>query len=155
MGISIDEDVYGWSQEQASLLRDAARTGRHAGLDFETLAEQIEDMGRTQKQGVRYALTRVVEHLLYLQYVNRREGRVVWKETVLLGRYHARDILDDNPPLRDTFDLEEIYRRGRTLAELHFQHAGLDSRVLPEECPYDLAHLLDEGWWPKNKFGWA
>ena len=41
-----DEDFYAWTQEQAHLLR----TGQLNQIDSHYIAEEIEDMGRSEKR---------------------------------------------------------------------------------------------------------
>lgn len=43
--INYEQDFYGWTQEQAALLR----AGRLADLDIANLIEEVETMGRTEK----------------------------------------------------------------------------------------------------------
>ncbi|MBV9287060.1 MAG: DUF29 domain-containing protein, partial [Hyphomicrobiales bacterium] len=45
-GISYDRDIILWSQEQARLLR----AGRFSKLDIEHLADEIEDVGKSEKR---------------------------------------------------------------------------------------------------------
>ena len=43
-----DQDLVAWSHQQAAALRAAARTGSDQLVDWENLAEEIEDLGRSQ-----------------------------------------------------------------------------------------------------------
>jgi hypothetical protein len=43
---SHDHDFYAWTQEQAQLLRN----GQFNQIDFRNIAEEIEDMGRSEKR---------------------------------------------------------------------------------------------------------
>jgi len=44
--LAYDQDFYGWTQEQARLLREH----RISELDFENLLEEIESMGKSEKR---------------------------------------------------------------------------------------------------------
>lgn len=44
--INYDQDFYGWTQEQAGLLR----AGRLTDLDIENLIEEVETMGGSEKR---------------------------------------------------------------------------------------------------------
>ena len=46
MAVSYDSDFYGWTQEQADLLR----SGRLAELDTQNLLAEIEAMGRRERR---------------------------------------------------------------------------------------------------------
>ncbi|MGB3203351.1 MAG: DUF29 domain-containing protein [Nodosilinea sp.] len=47
-----DQDFYGWTQRQVDLLR----TGRWEDLDIENLVEEIESLGRQERQELRNRL---------------------------------------------------------------------------------------------------
>ena len=46
--INYEQDFYGWTQEQASLLK----AGRLNELDIDNLIEEIETMGRSEKRAL-------------------------------------------------------------------------------------------------------
>ena len=58
-----DSDFYGWSLEQAALLR-AGRTGE---ADLAAIAEEIESMGKTEKRELISRFTVLLLHLLKWQ----------------------------------------------------------------------------------------
>jgi hypothetical protein len=58
--VSYDQDVILWSQEQARLLR--AR--RFAELDIEHLADEIEDVGKSEKRDLASRMAVLLAHLL-------------------------------------------------------------------------------------------
>src|SRR5438477_8492390 len=61
-----DEDFYAWTQEQAELLR---RGGAGAnGLDVELIAEEIEDLGKSELHACQSLCEHIIEHLLKLEY---------------------------------------------------------------------------------------
>ena len=55
-----ESDYYGWTQEQADLMRHR----RLAELDLENLIEEIESMGKAQKEALRSRLRVLLAHLL-------------------------------------------------------------------------------------------
>ena len=59
-----DHDFYAWSSQQAALLR----AGKLAQADLETIAEEIESMGRTEKRELVSRLTALLLHLLKWQF---------------------------------------------------------------------------------------
>ncbi len=46
-----DEDFVAWAEHQAEALRAAARGGSNQALDWENLAEEIEDLGKSLRIG--------------------------------------------------------------------------------------------------------
>ena len=58
-----EQDFYLWTRETAAALR--AR--RFAELDLDHIAEEIEDMGKSNRRELRSRLTQILEHLLKLK----------------------------------------------------------------------------------------
>lgn len=56
------QDFYAWTQAQAALLREGALQD----LDRTNLIEEIEDLGRSARQELRFYLEGLVVHLLKL-----------------------------------------------------------------------------------------
>ncbi len=56
--ISYENDFYAWTQEQANLLR----TGELHQIDWQNIAEEIEDMGRAEKRQLESRLEILVMH---------------------------------------------------------------------------------------------
>src|SRR5690242_16251850 len=79
-----DEDFYVWTQEQAAALRYAAAAGLKGGshLDWEHLAEEIEDMGKRDRRALESDLARIVEHLLKLERSPAVDPVPGWRDTV-------------------------------------------------------------------------
>ncbi|WP_338070450.1 DUF29 domain-containing protein [Bathymodiolus platifrons methanotrophic gill symbiont] len=69
--INYNTDFYGWTQEQAALLK----AGRLSDLDIDNLLEEVETMGRSEKRELDSRLTVLLIHLLKWQYQPVRRGR--------------------------------------------------------------------------------
>ncbi len=75
-----DEDFFAWTKEQAEGLRSAAQGGSNRALDWENLAEEIEDLARSQLHVARAARSRrIIEHLLKLEYSPATDPRRGWR----------------------------------------------------------------------------
>ena len=62
-----DEDFVAWSKQQAEALRAAARGGSNQQLDWENLAEEIEDLGKSLRSATAAAKSvRIIQHLVKL-----------------------------------------------------------------------------------------
>jgi len=70
-----DKDVILWSQEQARLLR----AGRFAELDIEHLADEIEDVGKSEKRELANRMAVLLAHFLKSSNgaASRRTGATV------------------------------------------------------------------------------
>ncbi len=58
--VEYKNDFYGWTQQQAKLLRNK----KSNLIDWEYLAEEIEDMGRSEKRQLGSILEVLIMHLL-------------------------------------------------------------------------------------------
>src|SRR5260370_17295876 len=99
-----ERDYYTWILEQVRALRER----RVEDLDWPNLAEEIEDLGKSERRGLRSQITRLLVHLLKLAFArprllepNRRgwELRVRGGSRKLLGRPSENPRL---PPPRHT-----------------------------------------------------
>jgi hypothetical protein len=64
-----DQDFYTWAMEQAQLLRE----GRLSELDVNNIAEELEDVGKSQAWTLRSQLERFIAHLL--KWCHQSKGR--------------------------------------------------------------------------------
>ncbi len=137
-----ERDFYQWTCDQADLLR----SGRLAALDVEHLVEELESMGARERRELTNRLKVLIAHLLKWQCQPQQRSRS-WDATILEQRLSLQDLLDDNPSLRPILDdqLRRAYRLGRLLA---IKEADLEETSFPIECPYSVAEVLDEGYYP-------
>jgi Domain of unknown function DUF29 len=67
-----DEDFYAWTQQQAGLLRRMPRVGTE--LDLDNIAEEIEDLGRSDLRTAQSLVEHIIEHLLKLEFAGLDEA---------------------------------------------------------------------------------
>ena len=142
-----DEDFYAWTQEQAELLR---RGGAGAnGLDVELIAEEIEDLGKSELHVCQSLCEHIIEHLLKLEYAGLAEPARHWQREIVEWRLQLEKKLTRSILTR--LDLVERYRYAlRLLRSFEVDAPGLMQRV-PAECPYSLDQIVgssDEDWFP-------
>jgi hypothetical protein len=119
------------------------------------VAEEIEDLGKSERYAVRSQIRRIIEHLLKLAYSPAEQPRVSWMETI----DDARETLSDKvtATLRRDVEssLENLYAEGRRRAARGFRRHGeadvADS--LPQLCPYSLDEVCREDWYPTGGLG--
>jgi len=95
-----ERDFIGWTEEQARLLREAAARGVNLPLDWENLAEEIEDLGKSVARSVTSQMTRILEHLLKLQHSPATDPRAGWMDSIEDARREIEVYLDDDPGLK-------------------------------------------------------
>ena len=139
-----DEDFYAWTLGQAAELR--AR--RPAGLDWENLAEEIDDLGKSVFKELRAALRVIVTHMLKWDHQPERRSRS-WVNSINTQRNDLEDVLSENPSLRRRQNeaLAKAYRNARLDAATEM---GRSERTLPETCPYSVDEILTREFpWPE------
>jgi Domain of unknown function DUF29 len=151
-----ERDYYAWTRAHAAALR---RMRQQAGtaLDLAHLAEEVEDLGRSERDAVRSQVRRIIEHLLQLEYSGAAEPRDGWMDTVA----DARAVLDDklSPSLRR--DLAAVWSRlyAQVLPKARRALYGFDegdaAAALPADCPYELDDVCRPEWYPANRHGLA
>ncbi|MGH8013907.1 MAG: DUF29 domain-containing protein [Candidatus Binataceae bacterium] len=137
-----ERDPYTWAFEQARALRER----RVATIDWENVAEEIEDVGKREADALQSHDESLIEHLLKLTYAApavRRDNARLWCLSIRSERRRIADVLDENPGLKGRTD--ELFRkawpyaRNKTLGAL-----GLDDDVIPIDCPWTFEQVLDE-----------
>src|SRR5207247_10427496 len=88
-GPRYDDDFYAWTQYQAEVLR-SLRT-RDNRFDREHVAEEIEDLGKSERDSVRSQVRRILEHFLKLAHSPASDPRFDWMGSIV----DARAILED------------------------------------------------------------
>ncbi|MBE9110520.1 DUF29 domain-containing protein [Nodosilinea sp. LEGE 07298] len=137
-----DTDFYAWTLEQAKLL-----SHRHWDkLDLPNLIEEIESLGRQQRQELRNRLSVLLGHLLKWQYQPQCRSRS-WLATIRIQRRDALRLLKENPSLKPDLEaiFEHAYANGRDLA---IAETDLPEPTFPLQCLYSLDQILDEAFYP-------
>ena len=134
-------DFYAWSREQHAILKSR----RTAGLDWENLAEEISSLGGSERSEIRSRLVVVLQHLLKWQYQPSARKRG-WIASILEARDQLGERLAESPSLRSypATVLDKQYR----IARLRADETALDVDLFPAKCPYSIAEILDEDFYP-------
>jgi len=131
-----ETDFAEWSTRMAALIR----AGRFNEIDADNLAEEIEDLGKSERSAVRSHLNRLLLHKIKQIIQPERDG-ASWRVSIASARQAIRDKVRSSPSLRPYLqqNLQEIYQDGIELALLE---TGLEHAAVPDECPWDLDTLL-------------
>ena len=142
-----EHDYYAWIREQVRALREH----RVEEVDWENVAEEIDDLGKTVRWSVESHLETLVEHLLKLAYaretVRTRNARL-WEGTIRLARYKIHKKLAQNPSLRSILAelFADAYGAGRIKASARMR---LLENCMPATPPWTLEQALDDSFVPK------
>lgn len=139
-----EADFVRWLDYQAELLR----AGRVAELDLENLAEEVDDIGRSQRRAVESELSVILIHLLKYQFQPSKRSRS-WTDTLLEHRGRlARDFRASRSlALHAAAELADLYRLARKRAAVQTR---LPLETFPETCPYTLEQTLSEDFLPEG-----
>lgn len=135
-------DYQAWLVEQATHLR----AHRFEDLDSEAIAEELEDIGRSERRAVESHLKNLLLHLLkWSRQTQRRSGS--WRDSIDSARDVIADLLDDSPSLRSSLPefIERQYPRARRSAA---NQTSLVETDFPPRCPFTLAQILDHEFFP-------
>jgi len=148
-----EQDFIGWTEQQARLLRDAATHGLNLPLDWEHLAEEVEDLGIEQRNALASQFARLIEHLLKLEFSPSVPPRDGWLESVADARAEIDRRLENVPGLRpripDLIRKEAPRATKRAVASLmyHGETAAAAKAAAAEGSRYTEEQLLSE-WLP-------
>jgi hypothetical protein len=142
-----DDDFYAWTQQQAAVLRGLPATSNQ--LDAGLVAEEIEDLGRSEVRAAQSLCEHIIEHFLKLEYSGLTEPADHWRDEIVEWRLQLDKTLTRS--IIAKLDLPDRYRAALRLVRRQERAVpGLMAR-LPTECPYSLDQIIstgDEDWFP-------
>jgi len=135
-------DFVRWLFAQAEHLR----RGAFDRLDIGYLAEELESLGRANKNALRNHMKNLMWHLLKWQFQPELRSKS-WRLTVDNSRDEIHHLLTENPSLRNQFEkfLVAEYLRARRDASTA---TNLPRESFPEECPYTAEQLVNPEYLP-------
>ena len=142
MTATYDADVVAWANEQAAHLR----AGNFAALDIEHIADEVEDVARSEERELASRMAVLIAHLLKWMFQPERRGRS-WRTTIALQRKAIERRLEKTPSLKPELDDPEwreiVWGDAVTLAA---RETGLED--LPEQSFWTFAQVRDPNFMP-------
>ncbi len=137
-----DEDFAVWTEETASLLR----AGRFDQIDIEHLAEEVEDMGKSEKHEVQSRLRVLILHLLKWKFQPEQQSRS-WNSTIATQRVELERRFEQSPSLRRDLSksVAKVYFDAVHLAAIE---TGLPQSSFPSDCPFRVEQVLGRNFLP-------
>ncbi|NEP17725.1 MAG: DUF29 domain-containing protein [Leptolyngbya sp. SIO4C1] len=135
-------DFYAWTQQQAALLRQQ----QWNDIDVANLVEEIEDLGKQQRQELRKRLSILLAHLLKWKYQPEQRSRS-WLGTIRVQRREVSKLLQDSPSLKPYIEeaIASAYENARDLA---MGETELPVKTFPANCPYSWADVIRKQFYP-------
>ena len=103
-----DTDFFAWTKDQAEALRAAKHVASPASsnrpLDWDNIAEEIEGLGKSQREALASQIRRILRHLIKLEFSSAEAPREGWRRSVREARVAVDIVLDANPSLQPEVD---------------------------------------------------
>jgi Domain of unknown function DUF29 len=137
-----DADILLWSERQAELLRRHAAGERvnDGAIDWPNIVEEIEDVGRSERNSVESHLVQALLHDLKAE---------AWPLSLAVPhwRAEARGHRDDarrrfSPAMAQRIDVAKLYREA--LHRMPETMDGIPPLPVPDVCPVTLGELLSD-----------
>lgn len=144
-----EHDVVAWSVEQARLLR----AGLFDQLDIEHIADEIEDVGKSEARELASRMSVLLAH--WLKWTRQPTLRSVsWQNTIREQRKQVLRRLKRTASLHSALEkadfIEDVWSDARTMAA---RETGLDIASFPSEAVWPLPEVLREDWTPDGTRG--
>jgi hypothetical protein len=141
---SPDTDFHAWALQTA----EAIRARRFAGIDWDAVAEEVEDMGRSERRALESRLEVLLAHLIKWRFQPEARSSS-WTGTIKEQRRKAQRLLSQNPSLRPRLPeiVADVYGSARAMAE---RDTGIDESTFPTPCPWSLGEILSESFLPDH-----
>ena len=148
-GPRYEDDFYAWTQYQAEVLRALPTSDNR--FDREHVAEEIEDLGKSERNAVRSEIRRILEHFLKLAYSPAVEPRSDWRVSIATARGELEERITATLRRDAEAELPRLYTRAKRIAEEGLAKYGeADTAAkFPGSCPYTLDQILAEDWYPE------
>jgi ribosomal protein L29 len=137
-------DFYTWALESA----DAIRQGRFEGVDWDAVAEELEDMGRSERRALENRFEVLLAHLIRWRFQQDHRS-ASWTGTIKEQRRKGARLLRQNPGLKSLIPelISDAYDSARALAE---RDTGINEANFPASCPWTVGQILDEDYLPES-----
>lgn len=133
-----DQDFYAWTQRQVELLQ----THQWEQVDIQNLIEEIESLGKQERQELRNRLGVLLGHILKWHYQPEARSKS-WFYTIKEQRRRIQEHLADNPSLKPYLS-EAIERGYQDGLDLVGRETPLAPKQLPQSCPFSEAQIFEE-----------
>ena len=138
-----ETDFVAWADAQARSLRRLRATRWNGPLDLEHLAEEIEDLGRSQRHACESLLEQIIIHLLKLRCSTAETPRAHWANEIDLFRNELQRRLTPTIRQRLVADLDAHYQTAARLTARALAREEPATRpAVPNECPWSLDEVI-------------
>ncbi|KOR38128.1 MULTISPECIES: DUF29 domain-containing protein [Planktothricoides] len=139
-----EQDFYLWLQTNIKLLKE----GNFAEIDLDNLLEELESMGKNDKNALKSNLRILIMQLLKYKYQHKKLTNS-WNYTIREHRIRLEDTFKTSPSLYRFFEeiFNESYQDARELAA---DETGLSIQIFPPESPFTREEVLNPDFLPAD-----
>jgi ribosomal protein L29 len=137
-----EADFYAWTQEQAKLLQQ----GTWSRLDIPNLVEEINSLGKQERQELENRLGVLLGHLLKWEFQSSHRSRS-WFATIREQRRRISRLIERSPSLQPYLP-EAVENAYQDALDLAVRETLLSYKNFPPDCPYQLEQILDFSFFP-------
>ncbi|MDJ0601502.1 MAG: DUF29 domain-containing protein [Crocosphaera sp.] len=139
-----ESDEHLWLEESIKLLKKK----RFNDLDIDHLIEELESLGKRDKNRVSSFLEQIIRHLLLLQYweAEKERNKNNWRAEIQSFRTQLRKYLTTNLQNYLIEEFDTIYNDALDYVQ---EKTGFNVDF-PEKCSYTLEDLLNKKWFPNK-----
>ncbi|CAK0744167.1 DUF29 domain-containing protein [Gammaproteobacteria bacterium] len=139
-----NSDIIAWANEQTRLLR----AGLFSQLDIEHIAEEIEDVGKSEKRELANRMAVLLAHLLKWQHQPERKGNS-WRRTIKEQRNTIALCIKKTPSLKIELNDKDWWSGvwSDAVAKAS-EETGMDD--FPEVCLWTPNEVLNTAWFPQE-----
>ena len=143
MRANYDGDLVAWANEQSILLR----AGKFSDLDIEHIADEVEDVGKSEQRELASRMSVLLAHLLKWKFQPERQGNS-WLFTIKDQRRLIKRRLSKMPSLQpmlnDSEWLDEMWVDGVAIAR---KETGIED--WPEISIWAIEQVMDDSFLPE------
>ncbi|HZG37606.1 MAG TPA: DUF29 domain-containing protein [Nodosilinea sp.] len=137
-----EADYLSWIEATA----DALKRRDYGAIDWENIIEEIEDMGRRERQSLKSNLVILLLHLLKWQFQPDKQSNS-WKASIVEHRQRLEDSVEASPSLKPYLETLLAQAYGNAV-ERAAAETGLSEATFPQDCPYTVSQIMAKGFLP-------
>jgi len=140
------KDFYGWAMRSAELVRQ----GRFDEIDRDSLAEEIEDMGKSERRELIGFLAQSFANRIKYDYLSGTYpgNSTRWRKEAEGFFKQALEVLEENPSLKMDEIIEDAWEKARDEVFRSFDElnrtSDLDTAGIPSTCPWTPEEVLSD-----------
>ena len=144
MGTAYETDIVAWANEQAALLR----SGDMSAIDIEHIAEEIEDVGKSEQRELSSRMSVLLAHLLKWQFQPSHRG-ISWEATIHTQRNNIARRIRKTPSLKVSLsDTDWWADAWDDAVEAASKETGVPYTEFPEVCPWAIDEVMRQNFFP-------